>query len=89
MIFQATRATRAMQVLAAANNAPLLRLLIVRHGETTANKAGIIQGQSLDPSYKLTELGVAQAKAAGTTLDGRAFWKVVSSDLPRCKETAS
>jgi hypothetical protein len=29
----------------------LFTLCIVRHGETTANKAGIIQGQSLDPSY--------------------------------------
>ncbi len=39
----------------------LLRLVIVRHGETTANAADIIQGQSLDPSFRLTELGRAQA----------------------------
>ena len=41
----------------------LLRLVIVRHGETTANAADIIQGQSLDPSFRLTELGRAQASA--------------------------
>ena len=37
---------------------PVLRLVIVRHGETTANAQGICQGQSPDPSYRLTPLGV-------------------------------
>ena len=46
-----------------------MRLLIVRHGETTANAAGICQGQSLNPDYKLTELGMAQARAGGEALE--------------------
>ena len=66
---------------------PLFRLIIVRHGETTANAAGIIQGQSLDPSFRLTELGKSQAVVTGRALLGRSWWKVVSSDLPRTRET--
>jgi broad specificity phosphatase PhoE len=65
----------------------LVRLTIVRHGETTANADGIIQGQSLDASYRLTELGVQQAKAAGQALAGKIWWKVFCSDLPRARET--
>jgi len=65
----------------------LFRLVIVRHGETTANAAGIVQGQSLDPSYRLTALGVLQARAVGRALGVHTWWKLVSSDLPRTRET--
>ena len=67
---------------------PLLELHIVRHGETTANRAGIIQGQSLDPAFKLTELGESQAHAAGESWRGQQWWRVVASDLPRARQTA-
>ena len=67
----------------------LLRIVLVRHGETTANKAGIIQGQSFDPSFCLTELGVAQARATGTFLRDHKWWKIFSSDLPRASETTN
>jgi broad specificity phosphatase PhoE len=89
---------------------PVLRLVIVRHGETTANAQGICQGQSPDPSYRLTPLGVTQARCAGWALRGLApdgsgggggggggshnphgwpFWRVLSSDLPRARQTLS
>ena len=42
------------------------RYLIVRHGETNHNAAGIIQGSS-DIS-RLTERGLQQAQAAGVAL---------------------
>jgi broad specificity phosphatase PhoE len=65
----------------------IFRLFIVRHGETTANSAGIIQGQSLDPSFCLTTLGKLQANAVGTTLATKRWWKMIASDLPRARET--
>jgi phosphohistidine phosphatase SixA len=65
----------------------LIRLIIVRHGETTANALNILQGQSLDPSYKLTEMGALQAQAVGRALREEKWWKVVCSDLPRTRET--
>ena len=68
---------------------PLLRLVIVRHGETTANEMGIIAGQSLSEEYKLTALGNRQAAAAGESLAERQWWKVVSSDLFRTRETTA
>mmetsp|Transcript_32771 Transcript_32771/g.86658 ORF Transcript_32771/g.86658 Transcript_32771/m.86658 type:complete len:243 (-) Transcript_32771:744-1472(-) len=65
----------------------LFTLCIVRHGETTANKAGIIQGQSLDPSYALTPLGESQATTGGKAWSSRRWWRVYSSDLPRAIQT--
>jgi phosphohistidine phosphatase SixA len=66
-----------------------IQLTIVRHGETVANASHIIQGQSPDPSFKLTELGASQAQVVGKVLQGRAWWKVLCSDLPRTRETVS
>ena len=67
----------------------LFRLFVVRHGETTANAAGIIQGQSSDPSFCLTSLGKLQAHSVGAALDDKKWWKLVSSDLKRAQETVS
>jgi len=66
-----------------------IQLTIVRHGETVANASHIIQGQSPDPSFKLTELGASQAQVVGKVLRGRTWWKVLCSDLPRTRETVS
>ena len=67
--------------------APLmeLELWIVRHGETDANRAGIIQGQS---ESSLSELGASQAVLVAAALSGIDWWRIVSSDLGRCKQTA-
>lgn len=72
---------------------PVLTLVVVRHGETTANRDRVLQGQSKVP-YALTELGQAQAQQAGRALHSRhvqcqGWWRVFSSDLHRAEQTAS
>ena len=64
---------------------PAMELWIVRHGETLANRAGIIQGQSESP---LSELGASQAGLVAKALAGVDWWRIVSSDLGRCQQTA-
>jgi len=61
------------------------QLIIVRHGETEWNIAGIRQGH-LDS--KLTEKGIAQAKALGQRLGRECFSALYSSDLGRAVQTA-
>jgi broad specificity phosphatase PhoE len=60
------------------------RWLFVRHGESLANAEGWLAGQS-DPA--LTALGVAQARALASTLDGHAITRVYTSDLVRARAT--
>ena len=60
-------------------------LFLVRHGETLANKAGILQGQSESP---LSEKGERQAGEVGEALKNVPFWRGYSSDLGRAKNTA-
>ena len=61
------------------------QLLVVRHGETTWNGAGRIQGHLDSP---LTPRGVAQARAAGARLARERIGALYSSDLGRAQETA-
>jgi 2,3-bisphosphoglycerate-dependent phosphoglycerate mutase len=61
------------------------QLLLVRHGETTWNGAGRIQGQRDSP---LTARGVAQARAVGARLARERIGALYSSDLGRAQETA-
>lgn len=58
-------------------------LIVVRHGQTEANAAGLISGRTDVP---LTELGRRQAAAVARGL-GRPG-RVVSSPLPRARQTA-
>lgn len=58
---------------------------LVRHGETTGNKAGRMIGQLDDP---LTALGRQQAELAGKALAGVHFDVVFASDLSRARQTA-
>ncbi|NLZ39568.1 MAG: histidine phosphatase family protein [Firmicutes bacterium] len=61
------------------------RILLARHGQTTANAAGRFQG-NLD--YPLTEKGYKQAQQLARAL---AYWqpgKIYTSDLQRSRETA-
>jgi broad specificity phosphatase PhoE len=62
-----------------------LLLILVRHGETEANRAGILQGHC---DYPLTTLGKEQARRAGAALAGVSFARVFSSDLKRAYDTA-
>ena len=54
-------------------------ILMIRHGETEANRDNILQGQC---DYPLTEKGLEQAKSVGKVLETKRFSKVYSSDLP-------
>ena len=64
---------------------PRRRIVILRHGETDHNAAGIWQGQ-LDT--ELSERGIAQAEAAGPALSALAPDRIVTSDLRRAARTA-
>jgi probable phosphoglycerate mutase len=60
-----------------------VRLLLLRHGESTWNAERRWQGQADPP---LSEVGLGQARAAAPALDGAAaIW---SSDLRRARHTA-
>jgi 2,3-bisphosphoglycerate-dependent phosphoglycerate mutase len=61
------------------------QLIIVRHGQTEWNIAGIRQGH-LDS--RLTTRGLAQAKALGERLAREKFSALYSSDLGRAVQTA-
>jgi broad specificity phosphatase PhoE len=60
-------------------------LLLVRHGESTANAKGIWQGQM---EFPLSERGRAQASLAGRGLSDEPFEGLYSSPLSRAFETA-
>ena len=64
-----------------------MRILLLRHGQSEANKEHIIQGHMDSP---LSDLGRDQAKNVGKKLlDSEiTFDAVYSSDLIRAKETA-
>lgn len=61
-------------------------ILLVRHGQSTANARGIWQGQ-LD--FPLSEEGRKQARLAGLALAGETFEGLYSSPLSRAFETAT
>ena len=60
-------------------------LLLVRHGESTANATGVWQGQM---EFPLSESGRWQAHCVGRTLAGERFEGLYSSPLGRAMETA-
>ena len=70
--------------------APATRLWLVRHGQSTWNAAGRIQGQSYQAG-SLTSTGREQAEqAAGQlALDAPGAVVIVASDLARTAETAA
>jgi broad specificity phosphatase PhoE len=61
-----------------------IRLYIVRHGETEANKAGLLQG--ISPG-KLTPFGIEQVKKLALRLQDEKIDVILSSDLERNKQT--
>ncbi|HYO35107.1 MAG TPA: histidine phosphatase family protein [Geodermatophilus sp.] len=63
-----------------------LTLLLVRHGQSEWNAAGLMQGQTAH--VPLTALGHEQARGAARELTGRAPGAMLSSDLRRAVQTA-
>lgn len=60
-------------------------LWLIRHGETSWNAEGRVQGQTDVP---LSAVGHAQARALAGVLTGRSFGALYSSDLQRVTQTA-
>jgi broad specificity phosphatase PhoE len=63
-----------------------LTLLLVRHGQSDWNAAGLMQGQTAHPA--LTELGHRQAASAARELAAARPGALISSDLARAVQTA-
>ncbi len=61
------------------------RLILIRHGQTTYNATGRMQGH-LDT--KLSAVGYEQAKGAAAMLRDKNISAIVCSDLIRARETA-
>ena len=59
-------------------------LILVRHGESTGNAAGLLLGRIDAP---LTEAGLAQAKTLGASLAGAT--RLIASPLERARDTAA
>jgi broad specificity phosphatase PhoE len=62
------------------------RLWFVRHGESTWNASGFVQGQANGPV--LTRKGRAEAASVARRLAGTAITAIYTSDLQRALETA-
>ncbi len=58
------------------------RVYIIRHGETDANRQGIVQGQLDTP---LNDAGVEQARLTADALEDTPFEVAYSSDLQRAR----
>ncbi|MBE6726968.1 MAG: histidine phosphatase family protein [Ruminococcaceae bacterium] len=63
----------------------IMRIYIVRHGETDGNTEGYFQGWTDDP---LNEKGRELAAVTGRALSGIRFDRCISSPLSRARETA-
>ena len=61
-------------------------VLLLRHGRTAANSAGVLAGRS--EGILLDDTGVEQAARAGARLAALPLAAVVSSPLERCRQTA-
>lgn len=61
-------------------------ITLVRHGESTWNDLGLIQGQN--DLAELTDLGREQARAVARTLKSLGFDRLMTSDLARARQTA-
>ena len=62
-------------------------VLLVRHGRTTANTAGVLAGRTA--GVRLDDLGEQQAARAGDRVASLPLRAVVTSPLERCRQTAT
>ncbi|NEE43262.1 phosphoglycerate mutase, partial [Streptomyces sp. SID8455] len=60
-------------------------LILVRHGRSTANTAGVLAGRT--PGVLLDERGTEQAAALPARLSALAIAAAVTSPLERCRQT--
>ena len=61
-------------------------VILLRHGRTTANTAGVLAGWT--PGVRLDDAGTAQVQAVAERLAAVPLAAVVSSPLERCQQTA-
>jgi probable phosphomutase (TIGR03848 family) len=61
-------------------------VILLRHGRTTANAAGVLAGWT--PGVQLDETGLAQVEAIGRRLSAVPLTAIVASPLERCQQTA-
>ncbi|CCE63967.1 hypothetical protein TPHA_0G01300 [Tetrapisispora phaffii CBS 4417] len=80
--------TKSGQYYCANEDSNVVRVFVVRHGQTDHNVQKILQGHKDIP---LNITGYQQAQKLGTYLKENEYFfdKIVSSDLIRCKETIS
>jgi probable phosphomutase (TIGR03848 family) len=62
-------------------------LILVRHGQTTANSDGVLAGRT--PGIHLDETGHQQAEATAGRIGVLPVHRIVSSPLERCRQTAA
>lgn len=62
-----------------------MKIYVIRHGETDANKNGVLQGSS---NWPLNEDGIKLAKITGQNMKGIKFDACFSSPLDRASQTA-
>ena len=62
-----------------------MKIYVIRHGETDANKQGILQGRTNTP---VNESGIKLAKLTGKAMKGIVFDVCFSSPLERAMQTA-
>jgi probable phosphoglycerate mutase len=64
-----------------------MKLYVLRHGETNYNRLGLCND---DPrrDVHLTATGIAQAEAAARQLRDAPLQRIISSELPRARQTA-
>ena len=62
-------------------------VILVRHGRTTANAAGVLAGRP--PGVRLDDVGRDQAARTGERLAAVPLAAVVTSPLERCRQTAA
>jgi probable phosphomutase (TIGR03848 family) len=62
-------------------------VILVRHGRTSANVAGVLAGRT--PGVRLDDTGVAQAERTAARLVAVRVAAIVSSPLERCRQTAA
>jgi probable phosphoglycerate mutase len=65
----------------------VVTVVLVRHGRSTANTAGILAGRT--PGVNLDDNGQSQAAAIAERLAGNKFDRLVSSPMDRCLQTVT
>ena len=66
---------------------PVLTVVLVRHGQSTANVAGVLAGRTA--GVRLNEHGEGQAAAIAERLASARFDRLISSPLERCIQTVT